>query len=921
MKAVIQRKAIERPPVPTAEGLVADVVGLLRSARRISMSVHAESRSGIPKSFREWNFDLDWERPDRLRLHVVDGKPALLVCADGKAVLHLEEPNRRYEKTVDTSTGLGCLKVMEDSSWSTILPEVNCLFALPLEEAGWKKILAASKVELVGLVNSPPNSYHIRFKRPDGEMNWFVAASGRPLLLRADWRSNGAVVPLNLNRAPSAEDQAVRFSETYEIREFEPGDRPAGPVSPEFLWVDPIGVTLGGSPAELVQTPEFRDGGEVWLNLPAPVLDLPTTDGVRFRLADWKGKQFVVLYFFSPAAPIQNEIWKRLQDTSVRKWLSLGTTFFPIAVGLPQNKVGTLRELTGIQGRLVLDADGAAARAIKLSALPTAMIVDRDGYVRRVHQGFPLHWEGLLDREIEALVAAEKRRAEVLGSINADLSLDRLIELTSHDDSAVQTRAIPFLIRRCEKDPAALKVVAEGLRSIRPAIRGNAATILGGCGKTGEPYYSNLADLLVDPDPVVRGRAELALVKLAGLVVPTLIDRLETGERADLKARIFDILFQFVWTPGSQRLAECAIQALHILENEQDPAARTAAKKFLAKQRRGVGDELKEALESPVLMLHQGAVEVLVDMGPTGTSLMLESLAVSPAVHLDRLGVWAADKLPPSDAVRIREVLRSRDLQRSVGGAPAAELIPLLADTNYQAALRVSDMLAARKKEAVPELTKALTDERGQVRRLSARALGLIGPEADPALAALLELSDDRLTEIRKEAARAIGRLGPQVTKTLVERLAKAKSSTDRLLVLRAAAEMEQGGAELVPGILELLKVPNQSKLVRDEAVRALRTVAKSSPQPLLAALGSGDAEWGRMLPQVFDIYGEAAVAPLVQQLQDNRWEVRMNAASALGAVGKAAAPASDALQAALDDSNESVRFYAREALRKINAP
>ncbi len=62
---------------------------------------------------------------------------------------------------------------------------------------------------------------------------------------------------------------------------------------------------------------------------------------------------------------------------------------------------------------------------------------------------------------------------------------------------------------------------------------------------------------------------------------------------------------------------------------------------------------------------------------------------------------------------------------------------------------------------AIPALKTALTDADPTVRRQAARALGQMGPEAEPAVAELTKALEDAAPEVREAAVQALGKIGP----------------------------------------------------------------------------------------------------------------------------------------------------------------
>lgn len=187
---------------------------------------------------------------------------------------------------------------------------------------------------------------------------------------------------------------------------------------------------------------------------------------------------------------------------------------------------------------------------------------------------------------------------------------------------------------------------------------------------------------------------------------------------------------------------------------------------------------------------------------------------------------------------------------RSIGDLRKGET-----ETRRQAARTLSGSPDGRPGvEAVPALTESVGDPDPEVRRLSAYALGRIGPEANTALPTLRTALEDAEEPVRLAAAYAINGIDP----------------------------------------------------------------ADASAVPVLsAAAGRGDARavvaLGRMGPAAAD-----SVPALNRSLRNPATLVRCKAAEALGRVGPAAKSAVPALKQALRDPDEDVRSAAAEALRAI---
>ena len=179
-------------------------------------------------------------------------------------------------------------------------------------------------------------------------------------------------------------------------------------------------------------------------------------------------------------------------------------------------------------------------------------------------------------------------------------------------------------------------------------------------------------------------------------------------------------------------------------------------------------------------------------------------------------------------------------------------------------------------------LIAKLDNEDKDVRMESARALGYLGDrKAIEPLLALLEKDKD--AKVRLWAAISLGKMGdPDGIGYLFSFL----GSDDNLSRKMAVEALVEVGELVVPKLIDSLK--DENYLVRCGAVQAL---------------GAGK------FPE--------AVPVLASALRDTSAEVRWNAAVALGMIGDS--NASEALKAAADDEDETVAFYVKWGLERLD--
>lgn len=216
-----------------------------------------------------------------------------------------------------------------------------------------------------------------------------------------------------------------------------------------------------------------------------------------------------------------------------------------------------------------------------------------------------------------------------------------------------------------------------------------------------------------------------------------------------------------------------------------------------------------------------------------------------------------------------------------------ADLVAKLGRANEQTridAIEQLGRLGPAAAPAVPALTAQLHDDSPRVRAYAASSLGRIGDAAQPAVPDLVRSIADPAPAVRRKTIEALGRLRPDPALTL-EPFVRLMKDAEPSVRLRALDALAEHGEAAVPVLVELLE--------KDQA-----------------------AYWACLVLNEIGPEAKAAVAALAQRVSDPRAEIRREAILALAEIGEAAAPAADAITAAMDD--ETDRIAATYALGRI---
>lgn len=181
------------------------------------------------------------------------------------------------------------------------------------------------------------------------------------------------------------------------------------------------------------------------------------------------------------------------------------------------------------------------------------------------------------------------------------------------------------------------------------------------------------------------------------------------------------------------------------------------------------------------------------------------------------------------------------------------------------------------------------------------------------AFQSLVTLLKDANPAVRHHAAHTLGKIGDRHA---ADALMQALHDTDAAVVMKTAFALGQIGDErAIPALVGVLG--HEDGEVRSALVNVLDTFGSPAVQPLMQAL---EHERWQVREQAADALGvigsREALPALVKALQDPQWQVRFSVVTALGYVGGIAAR--NALQPLQNDPDYRVRTLAPKVLQRI---
>jgi len=137
-------------------------------------------------------------------------------------------------------------------------------------------------------------------------------------------------------------------------------------------------------------------------NAVAPDFTLRGSDGRNVRLDELRGQVVLVNFWATWCGPCREEM-PRL-DTLYQKYRKSGFVLLGVNVDDdPRTALATAAKL-GVSFPVLLDTDKKVSKLYDLNTMPSTIVIDRDGKVRLVHQGYRAGTEADYEQQIRGLL-------------------------------------------------------------------------------------------------------------------------------------------------------------------------------------------------------------------------------------------------------------------------------------------------------------------------------------------------------------------------------------------------------------------------------------------------------------------------------------------------------------------------------------
>lgn len=365
-------------------------------------------------------------------------------------------------------------------------------------------------------------------------------------------------------------------------------------------------------------------------------------------------------------------------------------------------------------------------------------LVDR----RQFAESVPLLSIALADTDMEV-----RRAAAFANNIQGGTDYFGFTQLSPDHEKVFLESAIPALIKSLSDSDA--------------EVRANAAKAVRVVQSKGEPAIPELSKLLSDPDAQAVEAAAETLGWIGPAAAPALIQGL-ANVKSSVTPKVAIAVIESLHRIGPEvkEIQPALVKALFTTHGEAQLKVVAALRNFKPSDDAALG--LARLLGWHTFAIRLEALSTLAKYGPGARAAVP---ALTKALANPKEGIFDTASEVTEGGEKIDQYDRLRWRLTSVLGeiGPAA-------------------------KEAVPVLTKSLSDPNHFVRRNAMSSLGAIGPDADAAVPELIKALADSESDIRKVSATALGQIGPKAKDALPALDAASKGDKD-YYVRNAAAE------------------------------------------------------------------------------------------------------------------------------------
>ncbi len=118
----------------------------------------------------------------------------------------------------------------------------------------------------------------------------------------------------------------------------------------------------------------------------APDFTLKSNSGENIRLAEQRGKVVMLNFWATWCAPCRKEM--PLLDDLYNRYNAAGFELYGVNVEPESEPANKMAKEMGLNFPILYDTDSKVSRLYNVDAMPTTVVIDRDGNIRYVNRGY-----------------------------------------------------------------------------------------------------------------------------------------------------------------------------------------------------------------------------------------------------------------------------------------------------------------------------------------------------------------------------------------------------------------------------------------------------------------------------------------------------------------------------------------------------
>jgi len=330
------------------------------------------------------------KRPNKAFVMIRRNKQTVLVRCDGEK-FYLYFPKKKEYIERDAPANLADIAKMKDLSVLGPGGLGLVLFGLLGSDAYNEALRGVTALKYAGLEKIDGVAcHHLIFSQRGMDLDAWFADGEDALLYRVSLDMSRMLKELAKKRPNLA---GAKMTRVAHYRQWSTGSLPDS----RFTFKPPA------SAKKVDAFTRTRPGGRAGVGAVAPDFSLKLLDGGSMKLSQHKGKDIVMLDFWATwcgpcrrALPIVAEIAKEYEGKGVVVY----------AVNQRESPAAIRRFLKDakVEINVALDSDGAVGDRYGVEGIPTTVIIDKTGTVRRVHSGYSPSMKAGLKRDLDALL-------------------------------------------------------------------------------------------------------------------------------------------------------------------------------------------------------------------------------------------------------------------------------------------------------------------------------------------------------------------------------------------------------------------------------------------------------------------------------------------------------------------------------------